>query len=197
MAKAIAAALSRDLVKNRTICNLIGVMSFMILTTVGAYTRIPLPFTPVPITLQTFFVVLAGTMLGARLGTISQAGYLALGAAGLPVFQNYGSGIAHIAGPTCGYLLGFMLAPLIAGKVISLKRNVTFGWAAFSMAVGSFAILFLGTVYLMNFLHIGLKEGILLGTLYFLPGDFVKIVCGAYLYLAFNKRIRNIFKIKE
>lgn len=194
MMKSTATILRREVVKSKAICNLIGVMSFIILTTIGGYVRIPLPFTPVPITLQTFFVILAGAVLGARLGSISQAGYVALGIAGLPIFQNYGSGITHIAGPTGGYLIGFVITPLVVAKLISLRRdNITFWWVACSMAMASLSILFLGAIHLTNFLQVGLKEGFILGVLYFLPGDFVKAICATSLYLAFNKRIRRIF----
>ena len=88
-----------------------GVIGFALLTALGAAVRIPLPFTPVPITLQTLFVLLAGVTLGPRLGAASMAFYLLLGTAGYHVFAgSERCGLQTIFGPTGGYLLGFLLA---------------------------------------------------------------------------------------
>ncbi|MCH7819743.1 MAG: biotin transporter BioY, partial [Candidatus Marinimicrobia bacterium] len=84
---------------------------FALLTALGALIRIPLPFTPIPITLQTFFVLLAGAMLGSKRGTLSQMVYVFAGAAGIPIFAGMSSGLALLAGPTGGFLAGFLLAP--------------------------------------------------------------------------------------
>ena len=86
-------ALRTNVISNKAINAVIGVAFFIIATTLGAYIRIPVPGTPIPITLQTFFVVLSGAVLGSRLGLFSQAGYIFLGAIGLPVFQGYLLGI--------------------------------------------------------------------------------------------------------
>ncbi|PIU41738.1 MAG: BioY family transporter [Candidatus Omnitrophica bacterium CG07_land_8_20_14_0_80_42_15] len=197
MSNTIAAALNKDVVKSKAICNVIGVLSFIILTAIGAYVRIPLPFTPVPITLQTFFVILSGAILGSRLGFCSQAGYLALGASGLPIFQNYASGLAPLAGPTAGYLVGFTITPLIIGKLISFKKESTFSWVVFAMAVGSIFILLSGTAYLMNFIHLGFKKGLMLGTLCFIPGDFVKTISAALIYKTLHKKAIRIFRLNS
>jgi len=76
MFRSAVIALRKEIVHDKVICNIIGVASFTILTVIGGYIRIPLPFTPVPITAQTFFVILAGAMLGARLGFASQVFYV-------------------------------------------------------------------------------------------------------------------------
>lgn len=86
------AILKREIVVNKTACRIIGVTVFVILTSLGAFVRIPLPFTPVPVTLQTFFVLLSGAVLGGAIGAASQLSYLLLGTAGLPIFTNAGSG---------------------------------------------------------------------------------------------------------
>lgn len=97
---------------------------FAALTALGARVQVHLPFTPVPITGQVFCVLLAGAVLGARLGFASQAAYLAAGAAGLPVFAH-GGGPAALLGPTGGYLVGFPLAALATGAVCESARG---GW---------------------------------------------------------------------
>ena len=73
------ALLKREIILNKTLCRAMGVLTFVILTSLGAFVRIPLPFSPVPITLQTFFVLLSAALLGSNLGTISQLSYLLLG----------------------------------------------------------------------------------------------------------------------
>lgn len=84
-------------------------------TAVGAFIAIPLPFSPVPIVLQNFFILLIALVLGPRMGTASVALYLLLGALGLPVFAGGKGGFAHFFGPTGGYLVGFLLAAWITG----------------------------------------------------------------------------------
>jgi biotin transport system substrate-specific component len=197
MTKAVEMILHKDIVRSKAACHLIAIFSFIALTTIGGYVRIPLPFTPVPITLQTFFVILAGAFLGSRLGILSQATYLGLGILGLPVFQGYAGGIAHFAGPTGGYLAAFIIAPLVVGKLISVKKDTpSFWWSAFSMAVGAILILFMGLIHLMSVFGLGFREGMFLGVLCFIPGDFLKVMCGAALYMAFNKRIKKAFSLE-
>ena len=73
------AILRKEILVNKTISRIIGLLTFIILTSLGAFVRLPLPFTPVPITLQTFFVLLSGAFLGSRLGISAQLGYILLG----------------------------------------------------------------------------------------------------------------------
>jgi biotin transport system substrate-specific component len=94
--------------------------AFAALTALGARVQFHLPFTPVPVTGQVFCVLLAGGALGARLGFVSQVGYLGLGAAGAPVFAH-GGGPAALLGPTAGYLVGFPIAAFVVG---ALSRQV-------------------------------------------------------------------------
>src|SRR3989339_2095192 len=92
------AVLSRKIILNENIEKAIWVSFFVLATTFGAQVKIPLPFTPVPLTLQTFFVLLSGAMLGKKFGTISQMIYLVLGGIGLPLFTQTGA----LWGPTGG-----------------------------------------------------------------------------------------------
>lgn len=91
---------------------------FLAALSLAAYVRIPLPFTPVPLTLQVFVVVLAGLLLGGRASLPVVAGYLALGAAGLPVFSGGAAGLGHLFGATGGYMFGFLLAAWAVGTWI-------------------------------------------------------------------------------
>ena len=111
-------ALSRE----RMVVDLAAATAFAALTAVGARLQFHLPFTPVPVTGQVFCVLLAGAVLGARLGFVSQVEYLAAGAAGLPVFAH-GGGFAALLGPTGGYLVGFPLAAAVVGAVADRARS--------------------------------------------------------------------------
>ena len=110
---------NKDIVNNRKLTAVIGVVFFILATALGAYIRIPVHGSPVPITLQTFFVLLAGAVLGKKLGFYSQAGYLLAGISGLPMFQGTSLGISYLLGPTGGYLIGFMACAFITGFIIS------------------------------------------------------------------------------
>lgn len=111
---AIISALERDTIARRTAADLAAATAFAALTALCARFQIYLPFTPVPVTGQVFAVLLAGAILGSRLGFISQVEYLVAGAAGLPVF-THGGGPAALMGPTGGYLLAFPFAAALVG----------------------------------------------------------------------------------
>src|SRR3989338_9411909 len=96
---------------------------FAALTGAVAWFKIPLPFTPVPITLQTLMVLLSGAVLGPYYGAVSMGIYLALGAIGLPVFAGGGSGIGSLLGPTGGYLFSYFIAAFAIGKILQLRKS--------------------------------------------------------------------------
>jgi len=96
------AVLKRELTGSKTLNIAIGVCFFLPLTALGAFVRVPLPFTPVPITLQTFFVLLSGAFLGRRSGSLTQLLYLVMGVCGAPIFTGAASGWIYLLGPTGG-----------------------------------------------------------------------------------------------
>jgi len=156
-----------------------GILAFALLTALGAFVRIPLPFTPVPITLQTFFVLAAGIYLGGRDAALSQVGYLALGAVGLPVFSGGGAGFGHLLGATGGYLIAFPLAAAFVGAALRPGDSVVRATAVCVLA--TLLILALGAVGLAAFLGVGPERAIALGVLPFLPGGAVKIAAAVAL----------------
>src|SRR3989339_1476470 len=93
---------------------------FAALTAAVAWFKIPLPFTPVPITLQTLVVLLSGAMLGSTYGTLAMILYVVVGALGLPVFAGGGSGIGALLGPTGGYLFSYFIAAFFIGKIVEM-----------------------------------------------------------------------------
>lgn len=179
-----------NVIMNEKISAIVGCFTFVILMTIGAYVRLPLFFTPVPITLQTFFVLLSGAMLGKKLGALSQAAYVSLGALGLPIFQGYGYGMAHVFGPTGGYLLGFILASYIVG---SLLRNDDpeqglFG-VFFAMITGLAVIYLFGVAWVKLFLGTSFSASLILGLYPFIPGEVLKVAAASYMYKGLRNRI--------
>jgi biotin transport system substrate-specific component len=113
-----AAWTAGDALPSRTARRVIGVAVFAIATAISAKISLPLPGTPVPFTFQPLVVMLAGALLGARLGAASQIAYLAMGLAGLPVFAA-GGGAAYLLGPTGGYLMAYPLAAFVVGALMA------------------------------------------------------------------------------
>lgn len=136
------------LARDARVSSVVWVSAFAALTFAGA--RIVIPTLPVPMTLQTSFVLLAGALLGPRLGALSQLVYLAVGALGAPVFAA-GGGWGYFAGPTGGYLVGFPLGAWLCGLVVHariLQRNRLESRMLAGMLVGLVAIFGLGIAWL-------------------------------------------------
>jgi biotin transport system substrate-specific component len=156
----------------------LGVVGFAFLTALGAQIAIPLPGTPVPLTLQTLFVLLAGIVLGARLGALSMAFYLALGLTGYHVFALGGLGLATLCGPTGGYLAGFVLAQPVLGWMTNGRR---LGWSRIlgALLAGQAIILAAGLAWLSLCLDAGLWTMLALGFWPFVPGLVFKTLLAA------------------
>ena len=186
------AVLKKEIIINKTLCRFIGVSVFVILTSLGAFVRIPLPFTPVPLTLQTFFILLCGAFLGSRLGVTAQLSYVFLGVLGLPVFTGASSGLGYLCGPTGGYIFGFILAVLFIGRFIKSAQNNLISVLAV-LFLGDLILLLCGAVWLKFLLGITLGKSLLIGFLPFIPGDLLKALVASGLYLKLKKRIREVF----
>ena len=139
----------------------------------GAVAPLSIPLKPVPITLGTMMVLLAAQLLGWRWGTVSVLVYLLMGAVGLPVFSGYLGGLSRLAGPTGGYLIGYLPLALIAGAVCGRTRNRFL--QALGMIAGVLACYLLGTVWFC--LQGGYTVGVALTKCVtpFLPFDAAKI----------------------
>lgn len=158
------------------------------LTALGA--RVEIPHHPVPYTLQTFFVLLAGAMLGARNGAISMILYLTIGALGAPVFSSGGFGLAKFVGPTGGYLLAF---PVVAAVVGLLTENYkSYFGIVLSMFVGLMILFVAGTLHLHAFYLHNLSAAFSSGFLIFSWWDMVKLFAAASIYFQVAKRWRRV-----
>ena len=138
-----------------------------------AQVRIPLPFTPVPITGQTFAVLLVGATLGFRRGAISLLLYLLQGILGLPVFAGGASGMAILLGPTGGYLIGFVVAAGLVGLLAARGMDRRIPSALLAFLAGETVIYLFGVAWLSVFL--GIQHAIVAGLLPFLVGDAIKL----------------------
>lgn len=156
--------------------------AFTALITVGAYLSFPLPGSPVPVVVQNFFVIAAGMLLGPRHGVAAVVVYLVLGAVGFPVFSGGSGGVAHLVGPTGGYLFGYLPAVFAAGTLVG--RHAQAGLARVAAAAGlGFALVYLcGVPVLMLVTGLGLGPALAVGFLPFLPGDILKAVAAVLLY---------------
>ncbi|MCM8818435.1 MAG: biotin transporter BioY [Candidatus Omnitrophica bacterium] len=140
---------------------------FSILTGLSAQIYIKIPFTPVPITFQTFVVLLSGILLGKNFGCLSQILYFTAGVSGIGWFYGGSFGILR---PTTGYLVGFIFASYIAGY-FSERKNKILG-----MILASLIIYFLGIIWLKIFLKTETKNLLLIGVLPFIPFDILKAI---------------------
>ncbi|MCS6908286.1 MAG: biotin transporter BioY [Anaerolineales bacterium] len=149
------------------------------LIALAAQVSIPLPFSPVPITGQTFAVLLVGALLGRRLAGLSVAAYLAQGLAGLPVFAGGTSGLARLLGPTGGYLVGFLAAAYLVGYLAERGWTLQVGKTLLAMILGNVLIYLCGVSYLALFL--GFEKALTAGLYPFLVGDAIKILLATLL----------------
>jgi biotin transport system substrate-specific component len=160
----------------------------------SAHVAIPLPFTPVPLTLQPLAVLGVGLALGPLEGFLTMLTYLAEGAMGLPVFSPTGpGGLAQMLGPTGGFLMAYPLVAAIAGGLSqSLNGRIARFLSAFVAGSVAMAVLFvLGASWLMHFGHLSLHATWIAAVAPFLPGELVKVVVAAGIYstLARSPRI--------
>jgi biotin transport system substrate-specific component len=154
------------------------VIAFSLLTALAAQVVIPTPWSDVPITGQTFAVLLTGALLGSRLGALAMIAYLVEGALGLPFFAAGGSGLARLTvSPWAGYLWAYPLAAFLTGWLAERGWDKRYLTAAAAMALGSIVILLGGMVWRLGFMSF--DQALLTGVVPFLPGDAVKIALAA------------------
>jgi biotin transport system substrate-specific component len=156
---------------------------------VFARVEIPLPFSPVPITGQTFAVLLAGAALGSKRGAASMALYLAEGALGLPFFAGGAHGIEIVMGATGGYLVGFIVAAYVIGLLAEqgLERNLRTSLVPF--LIGTVIIYVLGVSWLAVVLG-SFRDAVTFGLVPFLIGDAIKLIAAALALPAAWKLVR-------
>ncbi|HEX6946939.1 MAG TPA: biotin transporter BioY [Acidimicrobiia bacterium] len=176
------AVLAQRALRSSKVVSVALVVAAAALTALAAQWRIHLPFTPVPITGQTFAVLFTGAALGWRLGMAGQVLYMAAGIAGLPVFTDASSGWEVMTGATGGYIVGFVFAAALVGWAAERGHDRRFGSTVMAFLVGSAVIYLFGVIGLMAATGFALPEAIDRGVTPFLVGDLVKaVVAGAIL----------------
>lgn len=150
-------------------------VGFALLTAILAQLRIDLPYSPVPITGQTFAVLLAGAVLGSRRGFASQASYLMLGAMGMPVFAGGMAGPAYLAGPTAGYLWSFPVAAGLLGWLVERGASCATWTLALSLLASDILILACGTAWLAILFHQPAAVVLQWGVVPFVVSNVVKV----------------------
>jgi biotin transport system substrate-specific component len=153
------------------------VIGFSLLTALSA--QIVIPIGPVPITGQTFAVLLTGALLGSRLGAMAMIAYLVEGVSGLPFFAGGMAGLPHLLGPTGGYLIAFPAAAYITGAFAEQGWDRHFFTAAAAMAIGSIVIIGCGWLWFSYLTHTSPLIVLQITVLKFIPGDIIKISLAA------------------
>lgn len=150
--------------------------------------QLTIPIQPVPITLGTFAVLLAGGFLGSRYGLMSIVIYLLLGAAGVPVFSMMRSGISVIMGPAGGFIIGFAVMAFVTG-LISKKYGYSFKTMLVASVCGTLGCYILGIAWFIFLTGTGVWSAFLLCMLPFLPGDLAKILLASFLVSKYRGRL--------
>ncbi len=160
---------------------------FAALIALLAQISIPLPFSPVPITGQTFGIFLVGSLLEGKWGAAAVLIYLLLGAVGLPVFHQFQGGLHILLGPTGGFLWGFVLGCYLLGKITE-KKN-TSGIMILGMFLCMAVYFALGALYLAFVAGLSFNQALLAGVVPFLPLDTIKLLAAAALSRAVRQRL--------
>ena len=148
------------------------------------------PIGAIPISLSNFVICLTAWLLGPKFGTLSVAVYLLIGLVGVPVFSGYGAGIAKLAGPTGGYLVGYLLLAFIGGLFIEKSKGQPVV-SGIGLVLGDAACYVLGTIWFMILTGADLVSALGWCVLPYLPGDAVKIVLAAVLTMQLDKRLKR------
>ena len=161
---------------------------FAALTAICSWISIPLGFTPVPVNLATLAVLLAGGILGSNYGAVSLSVYVLIGAVGAPVFAGFKGGLGVLAGPTGGYIIGYIAAAFISGLLIAkiyerFRGNKIREYFCLALALicGLFVCYLLGTLWFMFSTNTGLIASLLACVFPFLLGEALKIIAAIFL----------------
>ena len=178
-----------DLIRSRTLRRAIGVATFAVATAFAAKLAVPVPGTPVPFTFQVVCVILAGAVLGPRLGAASQLAYVAAGALGAPIFAA-GGGLPYLLGPTGGYLLAFPLAAFVVGVVAGRSGSVLRLLAGLTAGL---AVIHAGGAAWLAIIFGDPGQALRYGIVPFLAFDVVKIGLAVLVSLRVRGRALELF----
>jgi biotin transport system substrate-specific component len=172
-------AVLADVLPGERVRDLVLVLAYAGLT--GLAAQLVIPFTPVPVTGQTFAVLLGAAALGWRRAFLGMALYMAAGLAGVPWFAQWSGGTDTLSAPSFGYIIGFLFAGTLVGWLAGSGFDRTPARVVLTMAAGNLVIYAFGLPWLMASIHVGLAKGLDLGVTRFLLGDALKIALAAGL----------------
>ena len=167
---------------------------FTALTAIGAFISIPIG--PVPISLQTFFVLLSGIILGSRKAMLSQIVYVMLGLIGLPIFTGFSGGFQAIFKPSFGFIIGFIIAAYVVGKIAENKSN-SIKYMSIAVITGSIIMYIVGIPYMYYILNIILSKSLdiiqimKIGMFMFIPGDILKAIVVVFIGKKLQGKLQN------
>ncbi len=167
----------KSVVKNVTL-----VVGLTLFTALCAQVSVPLPFTPVPLTLQTFAVLAGAAALGAERSVIAQVLYVVLAVAGAPVLAGGATGMKSITGPTGGYIIGFVAASYVVGRIAERWATRKVVTTVVAYVAGTAVVYALGVSWLSYATHMSVRDAVVAGMIPFLVGDALKaLAAGAVL----------------
>ena len=152
---------------------------------------IPIPFSPVPVSMTTFVIFLSAYMLGTKQGTVSCIVYIMIGTIGLPVFSNFTGGVSKLFGPTGGYLAGYVFMALISGWFMQ-KGNYKKVFCLTGMSLGTAVCYLIGTLWLKYQINTDIKTAFISGVAPFIIGDMFKIILVVVIAPKIKKRVFNV-----
>ena len=167
----------------------IGLMSAL-LCIIGPFS-IPLPFSPVPIVLSNLMIYISCSILGTKKGTLSVIIYLLIGLVGLPVFSGFTSGLSKIAGPTGGYLIGYIFCAIITGLFVEKFEDKIYMYAI-GMILGTLICYAFGTIWLAKQLSLTFMQALFMGVIPYLIGDSLKIMCGTLIGFKIRNKLNSL-----
>jgi biotin transport system substrate-specific component len=171
---ATGAVIADSWAKNSVTRSAVLVAGLVGLTAASAQIAVPLPFTPVPLTLQTFAVLVGAAALGATRAVLAQSAYLIFAFLGLPILAGGAGGAEKVIGATGGYLIGFIVASYLVGKIAQRGATLKIKTTVLAYLVGTLVIYSLGAIWLAQFTGQGIAWAIANGVAPFLIGDLIK-----------------------
>ena len=179
--------------KDALLYDILLIIGASIFITLSAQIAFNVPFSPVPVTGQTFAVLLTGSFLGSRRGALAVLLYLFEGVAGIPVFAQAHAGLIHLFGPTGGYLFGFIPAAYLCGMMVEKGWGRSMFTILLVMFIGTNVIFFFGLIWLSFF--IGTENVLMLGFYPYIAGAMIKIIAATLIYSGSGQLTKNNTKV--
>lgn len=168
---------------------------FTAIMSIMAQIALPIPFSPVPVTLQVMAICLAGAILGSKTGFISILTYDLLGIIGVPVFSNFHGGLSSLLSPGGGYIIAFPIAAYIIGLILE-RNEINVFKVVIAMSAGLIVIYLFGMIQMKILLGLTWAKAFMMAVGVFLPLDLIKIVLSSFIVIPVRKAIGNVSHLR-